>query len=101
MEYDVILPDEMDQACARIAPIFTPSLRLVLLPGPFDSGGNVADWRIKPDIEDFPFRPFQRYGDSPIDVPRDGSVGQALLEPARREFAHVVFPVCFAGLPFG
>jgi len=102
---DVVLPDEVDEARVlaflALFPVVFPALGAVLRVGPFFRGADVADGRVEPDVEHLAlgirhsvrFGYVGRDGDAPGQVPRNGALAQALVEPAPHLAAHVGLPI--------
>nr|GFD49764.1 hypothetical protein [Tanacetum cinerariifolium] len=76
VENDVVLADKMHQLGAGVLPVFLPVVGEAFL-----GGRDVADGRIKPDVQHFTLRAGHRHGHTPVEVAGYGAGVQALVNP--------------------
>ena len=91
VENDVVLPDKMQEARVVGLPPFLPFGVVILRP--LLGGADVADGRIKPDVQRFAFRTGQRHWHAPIEVARHGAGTQSFLQPAVALAEHLWLPL--------
>ena len=76
MEYDIVLADEVDDACLGIFPPSFPAVGIKLL-----GVGYIADRSIEPHVEDLAFGAFDGNGYTPRQVAAHGTWLQTHVEP--------------------
>ena len=89
VEHDVVLADEVDEARIVGLPPLFPRVG-----EEFFGVGNVADGRVKPNVEHLALSAFYRHGNAPIEVAAHGTRLQSHVKPTLALAAHV-------GAPFG
>ena len=75
MKNNVILPDKMNHAGIFVFPVLFPFRRQVFC------CRNVSDRSVKPHIQHFPFRPFNRHRHPPIQITRHCTGLQTVIQP--------------------
>ena len=90
MENDVVFANEMDQFHVVSFPILFPVF--IVVQRPLFGGGDVANWRIKPNVEHFAFAFGQWNGDAPVQITGDRPCVQAAFQPGQTLSQNVVFP---------
>ena len=98
MKNYVIFADKRNVFRIVRLPIFFPQIRLAAFFGKFLRRGNITEHRFKPNVKNFSFGVFKRNFHAPIEVARNGSVGQTFLEPTATVVKHVIFPIVFFGI---
>ena len=76
MEHDVVLADEVDEACFGVFPPLLPRVGQQFL-----GVADVADGSVEPYVEHFALGPFYGYGDTPVEVAAHGTRLQSHVEP--------------------
>ena len=79
MEHDVVLPHELDQFNVELFASFPPFL--VIVTQEVFSDGNIANGCIKPYIKHLVLELLQRYGNSPLKIPRHAPIFEIVLQP--------------------
>ena len=92
---DVVLAEEIDELAVRIQPVVLPPVGIALRHRPFPGGRHVTQRVFEPDVHDLAHGVFHRQRHAPVQVARDGAVGEPLVEPAPAIVAYVVLPVLF------
>ena len=77
VEYDIVLSDEVEQACFGVFPPCLPTVGKQFL-----GIGNVSDRSIEPHVQYLSFRTFYGHRDTPVEVTADGTRLQSHVEPA-------------------
>ena len=75
MKYNVVLPDEMDQACLFIFPVLFP------VRGQLLGSRNITNGCVKPYIEHLSVGTFNGYGNPPVQIATYCTGMQSLVEP--------------------
>src|SRR4051812_40211548 len=95
MERDIVFADEVVNLGLRVVPPGFPGVRLTAVLRPFDAGAEIADHRLKPDIQPFALPTGQRHGNAPVNIARDWATAQPLADEIAAELNHVGSPVSF------
>ena len=90
---DVVLAQEIDEFAVRVQPVVLPPVGIALFHRPLPGGRHVAQRIFEPDVHDLAHRVIRRQRHAPVQVARDGAVGQPLVEPALTVVPDVILPV--------
>ena len=94
VEHDVVLADEVQQACVLILPPLLPRAPLLrLVVAQLLGVADVADGRIEPYVEHLAVGSLYGHGDTPVEVARHGTGLQVHVEPALALAIHVGTPL--------
>ncbi len=93
MEGNIVLANKVVRLGFWVLPPMLPPLGIIGPGRPLLGGRQIADDRVIPDIDSLALaQVINRQLNTPLDVPSDGTIVQALFDPAKGEVQHMVAP---------